>query len=69
MTLREVCRAETWLTEKDICRLEKVEALLPIMAELFQVDVFIDCMNRSGIAVVAAQGSPQSVRVKIWMRF
>ena len=62
MTLREVCRAETWLTDKDICRLEKVEALLPIMAELFQVDVFIDCMNRSGIAVVAAQGSPQSVR-------
>lgn len=62
MTLREVCRRETALPEEAVCRLEKVAELLPVMAELFQVDVFIDCMGSGGVAVVAAQGSPQSVQ-------
>ena len=62
MTLSEVCRLVTALAEEDICRLERVAEMLPLMAELFQVDVFIDCMERGGVAVVAAQGSPQNVQ-------
>lgn len=60
-TLRDICLGQTFLHGADIDRLEGVAAVLPLIADLAQTDVFIDCMDRDGVAVVAAQESPHSI--------
>ena len=56
--LRELCERETGLSAEDILRLEQVAAVLPVMAELVGADMFIDCMDWDGVALVAAQATP-----------
>ena len=60
-TLKDICLGQTFLHGEDIVRLEGVAAVLPLIADLVQADVFIDCMDREGVAVVAAQESPHSI--------
>ena len=59
-TLKDICLGQTFLHGEDIVRLEGVAAVLPLIADLVQADVFIDCMDREGVAVVAAQESPHT---------
>ena len=58
LLLRTVCEKETNLEEEEIRRLEEVARMLPLMADLVRADVFIDCMDRDGVALVAAQAAP-----------
>ena len=60
-TLKDICLGQTFLHGEDIARLEGVATVLPLIADLVQADVFIDCMDREGVAVVAAQESPHSI--------
>ena len=64
-TLKDICLGQTFLHGEDIVRLEGVAAVLPLIADLVQADVFIDCMDREGVAVVAAQESPHSIEAQI----
>ena len=52
--LRALCEHETGLSPEDVGRLEQVAAALPVIAELVQADVFIDCMDWDGVALVVA---------------
>jgi len=56
--LRTLCERETGLSPEDAGRLEQVAAALPVIAELVQADVFIDCMDWDGVALVVAQAAP-----------
>ena len=47
-TLKDICLGQTFLHGEDIVRLEGVAAVLPLIADLVQADVFIDCMDREG---------------------
>ena len=58
--LRRICREKTRLTEAEIAQLEEIARQLPLMAELTGADVFIDCMQSEGRAVVVAQARPTS---------
>jgi len=58
--LAQLCRDMTDLTPEDIAQLEAVERQLPLMAELSQGDVFIDCPLPNGQAVVAAHARPST---------
>lgn len=58
--LAQLCREMTGLTPEDIAQLEAVERQLPLMAELSQGDVFIDCPLPNGLAVVAAHARPST---------
>ena len=59
LELRALCQRETELTTEEIAGLEQVAAVLPVIAELARADVFVDCMDREGVALVAAQAAPQ----------
>ena len=59
--LREICKKRTNLSEEDICQLEDLSRQLPIIAELIQADLFIDCVVNEETAVVVAQASPTSM--------
>ncbi len=56
--LRQICREKTTLTEDEIVQLEEVERQLPLIAEITGADVFIDCIQSEGRAVVVAQARP-----------
>lgn len=59
MTLRELCRSQTALSDADIDALERVEQNLPLIAELTGCDVFIDCYDNSlRTVIVIAQAGP-----------
>lgn len=58
--LAQLCRDMTDLTPEDIALLEAVERQLPLMAELSQADVFIDCPLPGGQAIVAAHAHPSA---------
>lgn len=58
--LRQICKEKTLLDERDILTLEDLERQLPLIAELTQADVFIDCLISDRQAVVAAQARPAS---------
>ena len=60
-TLRDICLERTFLSGEDVARLEGLAAALPLIADLVRTDVFLDCMDREGVAVVAAQESPHSI--------
>lgn len=57
--LGELCRACTRLNEEDIFILENAERMLPVIAQLINGDVFIDCMGIDGVAIVVAEGKPE----------
>lgn len=61
MTLQELCRTKTDLSEEDILLLCRYESTLPALSDLVGGDVFIDCIDRCGVAFVAAQASPQFI--------
>lgn len=56
--LEELCRTYTELTPEDIAQLRSVERHLPLMAELSNADVFLDCRVDEGHAVVVAHARP-----------
>ena len=59
--LREICRRHTNLLEEELTTLDRLEAQLPLMAELTGADVFIDCPSGQGM-VVAAHARPSGQR-------
>ena len=56
--LERLCRAFTDLSETDICQLKAVEENLPLMADLADADVFLDCVINSATALVVSHASP-----------
>ena len=56
--LEELCRQYTALSEADIGRLLAVEEHLPLMAELTNADVFLDCLINEETALVVSHMSP-----------
>lgn len=57
----KICRERTQLSERDILQLERLEAQLPLIAELSEADVFIDCLLSDERAVVVAQACPTGI--------
>ena len=45
MTLSELCREKSRLSETDISQLERISECLPLIAELTGSDIFIDVKN------------------------
>lgn len=56
--LREICRKNTSLSEEEITQLEELARQLPLMAQLVQADLFIDCPVDDKTAVVVAHARP-----------
>ena len=56
--LRELCRAHTALSDEDILRMEELERSLPLIADVANADVFLDCLMDDETALVVAQASP-----------
>ena len=44
-TLKDICLGQTFLHGEDIVRLEGVAAVLPLIADLVQADVFISSVR------------------------
>lgn len=56
--LRKLCMAHTNLTSEDITLLEALEGYLPLIAEMVDADIFIDCMTRDpDAAIVVAEAN------------
>jgi len=53
--LRQICREKTTLSDEEILQLEDLSRQLPLMAELVQADLFLDCPVDETTAVVVAQ--------------
>lgn len=61
--LEQLCRKYTNLDSKDIDILKSICDHLPLMANIMQADVFIDCATReSGVAIVVAEAKPSMYR-------
>lgn len=62
-TLRELCQSQTTLREEDIRVLEDLADKLQIFSDLYQADMFIDCLtaDRSS-ALVVAEASPRTAK-------
>lgn len=58
MTLTEICRRSTGLGDEAILQLERVAETIQYTADLTGADIFIDCMDKDGVAVVVAQAQP-----------
>lgn len=56
--LETICKTYTGLSEADIRRLQEVERQLPLIAEVTNADVFLDCRIDEGTAVVVAHARP-----------
>ena len=56
--LERLCRSFTDLSEADICQLKAVEENLPLMADLADADVFLDCIIDDATALVVSHASP-----------
>lgn len=60
--LKEICQAHTTLSQAQIARLLPIAESLPVIANLVEADVFIDCMTKlKETAIVAAEAFPESV--------
>lgn len=57
-TLRTLCETYTGLSSAEIRKLEEVEAQLPLISDLANADVFLDCLIDENTALVVAQASP-----------
>ena len=59
ISLRQLCRKETDLTDDDIAQLELVATSLQHMSDLEHTDIFIDCMCPDGVTgLVVAEAHP-----------
>lgn len=59
--LRNWCKEYTDLSDEDIKKLESIEDVLQMIAELVKADVFIDCLTRNrDVAIVVAEAKPYS---------
>lgn len=58
-SLTELCKRKTTLTAADIARLARLSESLQHMSDLIGCDAFIDCLDRDGVAFVAAQSTPR----------
>ncbi len=56
--LEYLCAAHTTLSDEDISRLRAVEENLPLIADLTNADIFLDCLVDETTALVVAQQSP-----------
>lgn len=56
-----LCREFTDLDDEDIARIEELAVSLPVVADLEEADIFIDCQTREPeVAIVIAQAKPSS---------
>jgi two-component system, sensor histidine kinase PdtaS len=59
MMLRKLCKDFTNLNDEEIEKLLRIEEMLPVIANLVDADVFIDCITRDpNIAIVVAEAKP-----------
>lgn len=59
MDIYSLCKKHTNLSDNDILKLKEISQTLPLMADVTNCDVFINCMDvHRGIAVVIAQSEP-----------
>lgn len=56
--LEKICEEATRLTGEEISQLKAVARWLPLIAELIETDVFLDCMTAEDCAVVVAHAKP-----------
>jgi len=57
--LEKLCKDFTNLTMEEIEKLSRIEEMLPVIANLVDADVFIDCLTRDpNIAIVVAEAKP-----------
>lgn len=57
--LEKLCKDFTNLTTEEIEKLSRIEEMLPVIANLVDADVFIDCLTRDpNIAIVVAEAKP-----------
>ncbi len=57
----ELCKIHTYLTDDDIQKLEDIARDLPLIADLLQADIFIDCMIKDpNMAIVVAEAKPSN---------
>lgn len=57
-TARSLCQLHTDLTEQEILTIEAMAAILQPIANMEDADIFIDCISRSGDALVVAEAKP-----------
>ena len=57
--IREICEKFTNLPESSIRKLEKISEGLPVLSELLETDIFIDCLVDSDRAIVVAEANPE----------
>jgi PAS domain S-box-containing protein len=56
--LRSLCKTHTQLSDAEISYLEALEGFLPLIAEMVDADIFIDCMTRNpDAAIVVAEAN------------
>jgi two-component system, sensor histidine kinase PdtaS len=59
--IKDLCFENTNLKQDDIDKLNKIAENLPLFSELFQVDIFIDCLTRDkDVAIVLAESKKPS---------
>lgn len=58
MTLKEICTAQTDLSDENIEILERLSSELPLISDLTGTDIFIDCKTVSGNVVVVYHERP-----------
>ncbi|SKC37919.1 sensor histidine kinase [Maledivibacter halophilus] len=55
----ELCKIHTYLSDRDIEKLEKIAQNLQLIADLLEADIFIDCMTKDpNAAIVVAEAKP-----------
>ena len=59
--IQSLCSARTELDEQDICILERISTSLQYVADLNCCDVFLDCLDRDGVAFVVAESNPRFI--------
>ena len=60
-TIWSLCRRSTALRDEDITMIENMSATLPLLANLEEADIFIDCPGLDGDAIVVAEAKPTDV--------
>lgn len=60
-SIGRICRKYTDLTQEDIGIIENMAKVLPILADLEEADMFIDCPTSGADAIVVAEAKPSRV--------
>lgn len=59
--INKLCKIHTYLTDKDIRKLEYIAQNLQLIADLLEADIFIDCMTKDpNAAIVVAEAKPSN---------